>query len=346
MIEPDNNNLVPVNASSTLEVFLEKLNLPQVIAGPAGKAISRLVAGVLEIPAAYLDDFIGGIKNKTKAKAIVSQEVAVAAAKFAANDTDIVARAAHNLLAKEYRRQKNKEEIVKNTIDILLIEAERQPQQDQASDHSVPPSPEVDADWLNVFEKYAEDASTERVQTLWARVLAGEIRNPQRFSLSTLRFIAELDSVTAKLFETYAPFICNNDFIVSSPQLEGQLLAELLYLQDVGLIKGVGGVISKKIKLPSTVVPAPSVVFQLVNQGRVLLVEADIGREIDIPCVLLTRIATELTGVIPVPFSQVALDKVVADIPKLGVKHVLLAGNPGQVLWQEPSAVGSPEKAM
>ena len=95
------------------------------------------MAGVLEIPAAYLDDFTESIKNKRKARAIVSQEVAAAAAKFAANDTDIVARAANNLLAKEYRHQKNKEEIAKKTIEILQIEPEKLPQQAQASDQGV-----------------------------------------------------------------------------------------------------------------------------------------------------------------------------------------------------------------
>ena len=90
----------------------------------------------------------------------------------------------------------------------------------------------------------------------------------------------------------------------------------------------------KKFKVKTTVVAAQSVVFPLVfvNQGRVVVVEADVGQELNIPCVLLTRIAAELAGVTTVPFSQVALDKVVADIPKPGVKRVLLGGQPGSGL--------------
>src|SRR5208283_1459027 len=57
---------------------------------------------------------------------------------------------------------------------------------------------------LNIFERYAEDASSETMRALWARVLAGEIRRPGQFSLRTLRFMSELDATTAKLFESYA----------------------------------------------------------------------------------------------------------------------------------------------
>ncbi|MCK9917595.1 DUF2806 domain-containing protein, partial [Microbacteriaceae bacterium K1510] len=166
------NDIVPSEPSSAIERFIEKLNLPEIVAGPAGKAISRLVAGVVEIPAAYLDSFAQSIKNKTEAKTLVNKEVANAAAKLASNDTDIVARAAHNLLAKEYRHQKNKEAVAKKTIEILHEELAGRDEPDSSDKAPA----DVDEDWLNVFERYAQDASSERLQTLWARILAGEIR--------------------------------------------------------------------------------------------------------------------------------------------------------------------------
>jgi hypothetical protein len=61
--------------------------------------------------------------------------VAEAAARLAANDDAVVQRAAHNLLAKEYRHQKNKEAIAVRTIE-LLKEPE---QQDQALSTTSPP---------------------------------------------------------------------------------------------------------------------------------------------------------------------------------------------------------------
>jgi hypothetical protein len=174
------DDLVP-KTPSALDSFTTKLNLPEVIAGPAGKAISRLVAGALEIPAAYLDNFAQSIKDKGKARSIVSEAIANAAAKRASSDADIVARATHNLLAKEYRRQMNKEEIAKGTLQILQDEAKALP---ESNSHTGTKPAEVDEDWLNIFEKYAEDASTERMQSIWARILAREIRNPRIFSLA------------------------------------------------------------------------------------------------------------------------------------------------------------------
>src|SRR5271165_851142 len=239
------NDLVPSPPSSPLEVFIKQFNLPEIIAGPAGKAIGRLVASFVEIPAAYLDDFAQGIKNRTSAKQVVNNEVAAAAARLASNGHDIVARAAHNLIAKEYRRQKNKEDIAIKTIDIL-VETSQQP---KPSETRLPPQ-DVDEDWLNVFEKYAEDASSERMQMLWARVLAGEIRTPKRFSLKTLRFLAELDSYTAQLFEKYAPMVCYQTFMPTTRRTDGVELNELLHLENAGVVTGVGGLLHQSVKVP------------------------------------------------------------------------------------------------
>jgi Protein of unknown function (DUF2806) len=236
------NDLTPTNGPSSIQSFIEKLNLPEMVAGPAGRAISRLVAGVFEIPAAYLDQFAQAIKSKTEAKQLVAKEVATVAAKLAANDTDIVARAAHNLLAKEYRYQKNKEAIARKTVEILEQDAAQnagakpaQPTPDAASS-----PPEVEEDWLNVFEKYAQDASSDRMQELWAQVLAGEIRRPKTFSLKTLRFLSELDQETARLFEKYLPLVCNGSFLPTPQPLEGPEFSEMMHLQDAGLLTGIG----------------------------------------------------------------------------------------------------------
>jgi Protein of unknown function (DUF2806) len=239
------NDVVPGALPSGLAQFIEKLNLPELIAGPAGRAISRLVAGVIEIPASYLDSFAQAVKDKTSAKSLVSNAVAEAAAKLAANDDAVVKRAAHNLLAKEYRHQRNKEAIAVRTIE-LLKESE---QQDQAFSTTSPP--DADADWLNVFERYAEDASSERLQGLWARVLAGEIRKPKSFSLPTLRFISELEADVATLFEKYAPEILT-ERIIHYPYLRaGPEFTHMLALEQAGLISFSSGTLGTTFALTS-----------------------------------------------------------------------------------------------
>jgi hypothetical protein len=232
--------------SGDLPGFINKLNLPALVAGPAGTAIARLIGATVDIPVAYLESFARRIRARTDAKDTVYKEIASAAARLAAGDNELVARATHALVAKEFRRQKNKEEIATKTIELLCNNTDESAQQISSASQAGP-LPDVDADWLNVFERYAEDASTERLQQQWARILAGEIRKPRSFSLKTLRFVSELDSYTAQLYEKYADFVFNADFVPVHSMQSGQPLAELYHLQEFGLISGVGGNLVKNM---------------------------------------------------------------------------------------------------
>ena len=237
------NDIVP-SPPSGLSGFIEKLNLPHMVAGPAGTAIARLIGAVADIPVAYLESFARGIRARTDAKDAVNKDIATAAAQFAVGDSDLVARAAYALVAKEFRRQQNKEEIAIKTIELLQKDAAAADSQASTAPQGEP-LPDVDADWLNVFERYAEDASTERLQSLWARILAGEIRKPKSFSLKTLRFVSELDTYTAQLFEKYADFVFGDNFIPTHTMQEGLPLDELHHLQGSGLVFGVSGTLAQ-----------------------------------------------------------------------------------------------------
>ncbi|MDR6195610.1 DUF2806 domain-containing protein [Siphonobacter sp. SORGH_AS_0500] len=64
----------------------------------------------------------------------------------------------------------------------------------------------VDEDWLTRFFKYAESISSEEMQTLWGRILAGEIREPKSFSLRTLDIIRNLSQDDANIFLELSAF--------------------------------------------------------------------------------------------------------------------------------------------
>lgn len=342
---PMNDEIVPSGQQSPLESFTEKLNLPQLVAGPAGKAISRLVAGAIEIPAAYLDSFAQSLKDKTATRTIVNNEVALAAAKLAANDTNIVARAAHNLLAKEYRHQKNKEEIARKTIEIPQ-ESETQPESPETiqNAHDIR-RPNVDDDWLNVFERYAQDASSERLQQLWARILAGEIRKPTTFSLKTLRFVSELDKLTAELFEQQAPLICNDSIFIEA-SLQGKPFTDLMHLQDAGLISGIGGLVQKKFTLNE------KGQILLSQQNHMLLIEGQPGYVISVSAALLTNVGREIANIIKAPFSLDAGAEVAKRIPKAKLTSISYAGVlsskggimfvPAHIFWTADAAKQTP----
>ena len=63
------------------------------------------------------------------------------------------------------------------------------------------PDQEPDHDWTARFFNEVQDVSSERMQELWAKVLAGQVERPGSTSVKTLDILRNLDHKTAKLFE-------------------------------------------------------------------------------------------------------------------------------------------------
>ena len=59
---------------------------------------------------------------------------------------------------------------------------------------------EVDHDWTARFFNDVQDVSSEEMQKLWAKVLAGEVERPENTSIKTLGILKNLDKATASLF--------------------------------------------------------------------------------------------------------------------------------------------------
>ena len=62
------------------------------------------------------------------------------------------------------------------------------------------PNREPDPDWAWQFFNYVGDISSEEMQSLWAKVLAGEIRRPKSISVRALSILRDFDQETAVLF--------------------------------------------------------------------------------------------------------------------------------------------------
>lgn len=72
---------------------------------------------------------------------------------------------------------------------------------EQLGDKEVPDK-EPDHDWTARFFNYIQDVSSEEMQVLWAKVLAGEIEHPGSVSIRGLSILRNLDQASAKLFQT------------------------------------------------------------------------------------------------------------------------------------------------
>lgn len=89
----------------------------------------------------------------------------------------------------EEKRLANQLSVVRRTIE--------------ESGETVVPDHEPDHDWTARFFDYIQDVSSEDMQTLWARVLAGEVQRQRETSLLTLSCLRNLDEKTAALFRTF-----------------------------------------------------------------------------------------------------------------------------------------------
>ena len=65
------------------------------------------------------------------------------------------------------------------------------------------PAAEPNHDWTARFFREVQDVSSEEMQVLWTRVLAGEVREPGTTSIRTLGILKDIDEATAQLFSRF-----------------------------------------------------------------------------------------------------------------------------------------------
>lgn len=100
-------------------------------------------------------------------------------------------RTVHRLITEEMQRQKNMEDITAEALPYLKEDANPD---------------DMDDDWIaNLFDK-CRIVSDNQMQSLWARVLAGEANTPGTYSKRTVNFVSELDKNDAELFTKLCGF--------------------------------------------------------------------------------------------------------------------------------------------
>lgn len=296
------------------------------------KAVNRLIGAGVDIPAAYLERIASRTRAKTKSYVAVEEAVAAAVAQGVAADPAIAHRAMGNLLGKEYRKQENREAIAREFLNDL------QKGQDEAAQPDGP-VPELDDDWLNVFERYAEDASTERMQKLWGRVLAGETRKPGRYSMRTLRFLSEFSQHDALLFAEFCDGAFGGVAPLSLAKPEGADQRALIDLEAAGLVTGASG-----MGLECTI--------HFDGAGNGFLIEGPLGIQFRGPpgssfvtrCCTLTPLAQELTSLLPGRDPRTVAKKVATAMKQASVSAAMLVAidqnkmaHTLELLWSPPS---------
>ncbi|MBD8540904.1 DUF2806 domain-containing protein [Oxalobacteraceae sp. CFBP 8761] len=146
----------------------------------------------MSIPAAKLKQIAQGIEDTTTARSNLSNALAKVVANTSSNDPLVMQAATQVLLPDSIRKVTNKLAVAQKAAEHVADEAAAGTADDGAS----PP----DDDWMNQFMRGAEDASSQRLQDLFGRILAGQILHPGAFGVATLRAVSELDQGIASDF--------------------------------------------------------------------------------------------------------------------------------------------------
>lgn len=99
----------------------------------------------------------------------------------------------------------------------------------------------VNTDWTNRFFSIVEDISDETLHDIWGRILAGEVKQPNSFSLRTLDLLRNVTKEEAELFVKASRFYVEKNFICTEKFAlslhETLLLGETGFINSEDLIK-------------------------------------------------------------------------------------------------------------
>lgn len=146
---------------------------------------------------------------------------------------DLAKRAMLCNLAQEMNKQQNIEEILRVTKDVLEHET------------SVSNEP-VSQTWLSNFLEAAGHVEEEDLQKIWGKLLAGEIKQPNSYSLRTLNTLKNMTSNEARIFQSLSSFVVMGEekgFLPHDNELHTKYDIEyenILLLDDCGLINSQG----------------------------------------------------------------------------------------------------------
>lgn len=150
-----------------------------------------------------------------------------------------------------------------------------------------------DPDWTARFFGVVQDVSSDDMQKIWARILAGEVQAPGATSLRTLDILKNMTKGDALLFEDVASYMIDGFMYNDADQSEDRVPIDygvLLHLQDCGLLNS-GPFLSVNL---NTAMSEHG--WKGIYQDFVLIVQPTTKtvQTVAVPCVSLTNAGREL----------------------------------------------------
>lgn len=158
------------------------------------KAFGQLCTAAVDIPIAYLEGKASEIRAGTDARVSLINSGSEQIAQQMNIPTNYVDAATNKFAQKIIQERIN--------VDTISLNAKQELEQESFADSVTSPE-EISSDWLNSFEKEATTKSSEEMQLLFGKILAGELKKPSTYSIRTVKILAQLNEEVAELFQRF-----------------------------------------------------------------------------------------------------------------------------------------------
>jgi len=256
-----------------------------------------------------ISEAIGGVFKPWQIRRVARAEADVDQIKALSKieTTELEQRALQRFMYEEAKKQSNIESITGQSLPQLNEGAKPE---------------EIEEDWITNFFNKCRLVSDEEMQSIWARILAGEANAPGKFSKRTVNFMESLDKQDALLFtklcafnwifDNIQPLIYDTNAEIYSNN--GITFSILKHLDAVGLIslQSLSGYQMKGF--PQTTVAVYN------NAPYALKFPKEKDNNVDVGIVMLTNIGRELASIC-VPETVAGFDEyIIEEWTKKGIE--------------------------
>ena len=276
------------------------------------KAFAQLCSAAIDVPVAYLTGKADERRAETAARINLINTSAAQIAQQMQTDSEYARVAVQKFGQRVLREQVN--------LDMISQRAASEIQDDDNSIGQTPPEETDDTisdDWLNTFEAEARQKSTEEMQALFGKILAGEIRKPGTFSMRTVKILGSLDQNVATHFARLSSMCISTHFVdarvcslggnagSNALQEYGLNFATLNLLNEHGLVisdYNSWWEFTPCVALPGSGQQALCIPFSYQGRHWVLIPKSnrELGKKLRIEGVALTRTGRELLKIVKV----------------------------------------------
>ncbi len=185
---------------------------------------------------------------------------------------------------------------------------------------------EVNKDWIFKFFNLAEQVSEQDMQMIWGKILAGEVKRPNSYSIRTLEILSSLTKDDALIFSKLANFAISDNniypiaYIFHKKHMDefnkkelGLIYSDIMIMEDIGLISTSKSFITYKYEDYNQV--------EICAGHQKLVIEIrEKAKEQRFPAKCFTRAGTELLNLIDKKASDEYIKKIISYVGRTGNK--------------------------